>query len=155
MPTSDTGANCLYVRVLEGATKIFYLVSGPERKHLKPGRYPVISVALAHKLARIILAEKTLGTYIARSARLSAISRQSTLPHSSQRTSPERQCKRLPTTYPSPNGPWRAWLGQLLAVIDEVAICMPQKAPLQLLSGTFPHLRRFPSSNPKNMVAPG
>jgi hypothetical protein len=137
MPTSDTDANGLYVRVLEGATQTFYLVSGPERKHLKPGRYPVISVALARMLARIIVAEKTLGTYTARSARMSAISRLSTLPHSSQRTSPERQRKRWPTPYPSPNGPWRAWLGLLLALIDEVPIGLSQRRDLFVACSTF------------------
>ena len=78
LPTPDKGqryywdADGLCVRVSEGGTKTFYLVSGPERKHLKLGRYPVISLAQARKLARTILAEKTLGTYTAPTGKIIA-----------------------------------------------------------------------------------
>src|SRR5205809_5544697 len=53
----------LCIRVSEGGSKTFYLVYGSDRKHIKLGRFPILSLKDARTKTRQILAEKQLGIY--------------------------------------------------------------------------------------------
>lgn len=50
------------VRLSQGGTRSFILIHGPRRERETLGRYPVISLSQAREKARLILAERTLGT---------------------------------------------------------------------------------------------
>ncbi len=60
---SDDGLPGFGVRVSQGGTKTFIVVSGPTRQRTTIGRYPVLGLADARKEAKRILAETTLGKH--------------------------------------------------------------------------------------------
>ena len=51
----------LCLQVSQGGAKTFYFVHGSDRKFLKLGRYPVISLSQARERVRAIVAKQTLG----------------------------------------------------------------------------------------------
>jgi len=51
----------LCLQVSQGGAKTFYFVHGTERRFLKLGRYPVISLSQARERVRSIIAKQTLG----------------------------------------------------------------------------------------------
>ena len=53
--------NGLCVQISQGGTKTFYFVHGTERRFLKLGRYPMISLSQARERVRSIIAKQTLG----------------------------------------------------------------------------------------------
>jgi Arm DNA-binding domain len=56
-------------RVSQGGTKTFVVQHGPDRRLIRVGRYPVISLADARSEAKQLLAQMTLGKHRPRSVR--------------------------------------------------------------------------------------
>jgi integrase len=132
----------LCLQVSQGGAKTFYFVHGSDRRFLKLGRYPTISLAQARERVRSIVAKQTLGIEDDTSARTvqEAIDR-FTNTHCDVKNKPRTAADtRYFLTFLAPLGKRRitsVGTGELLNIIDAASASLSMRRHIFVAARTF------------------